>query len=62
MKILAIILLVALLVIVMPIAIIWSLNTLFPVLAIPVTIDTWMASIILSGAVGGSAFSFGSRK
>jgi len=28
---------------------IWSLNTLFPVLAIPYTLDTWVAVIILGG-------------
>lgn len=38
----------------MPFATIWSLNTLFPVLAIPFTIDTWLATIILSGVVGGT--------
>jgi hypothetical protein len=40
--------------IIMPIATIWSLNTLFPVLAIPLTINTWLATIILGGVVGGS--------
>ena len=43
-------------IIIMPIAAIWSLNTLFPVLAIPTTLDTWMATIILSGVVGGGLF------
>ena len=38
----------------MPIATIWSLNTLFPALAIPVTFDTWCATLILGGVVGGS--------
>jgi len=28
---------------------IWSLNTLFPVLEIPYTLDTWAAVIILGG-------------
>jgi hypothetical protein len=42
------------LLVLMPIAAIWSLNTLFPVLAIPTTLDTWMAAIILSGVVGGT--------
>jgi len=40
--------------IVMPIATIWSLNTLFPVLAIPLTFNTWIATIILGGIVSGS--------
>jgi hypothetical protein len=38
----------------MPIATIWSLNTLFPALAIPLTFDTWIATIVLGGVVGGS--------
>jgi hypothetical protein len=32
-----------------PLAIIWSMNTLFPVLAIPYDISTWAAVIILAG-------------
>lgn len=32
-----------------PILVIWSLNTLFPVLAIPYTLTTWLATIILAG-------------
>ena len=28
---------------------IWALNTLFPTLAIPYTIETWFAVILLSG-------------
>lgn len=34
-----------------PIATIWSLNTLFPVLKIPYSIDTWMAVVVLGAAV-----------
>jgi hypothetical protein len=46
---------VAILVIVLgPIATIWSLNTLFPALAIPVTFDTWLSTLILGGVVGGT--------
>jgi hypothetical protein len=37
----------------MPFASIWSLNTLFPVLAIPFNFDTWCAAVILGGVVGG---------
>jgi hypothetical protein len=33
-----------------PLLIIWSLNTLFPALAIPFTVWTWLAAVIL-GAV-----------
>ena len=32
-----------------PLLIIWSLNTLFPALAISYGIDTWAAALILSG-------------
>jgi hypothetical protein len=41
-------------IIVGPLATIWSLNTLFPVLAIPYTFDTWVAALILGGVVGGT--------
>jgi len=54
MKILIIIGIVLALAIIMPIATIWSLNTLFPALAIPLTFDTWVAAIVLGGVVGGS--------
>ena len=30
-----------------PVLVIWSLNTLFPVLAIPFTFFTWLATMIL---------------
>jgi hypothetical protein len=40
--------------ILIPCATIWSLNTLFPVLAIPLTLNTWMATVVLSGVVGGT--------
>jgi hypothetical protein len=30
-----------------PVLVIWSLNTLFPVLAIPFTFSTWLATTIL---------------
>lgn len=53
-KVLLIILLIVTLVVLMPLATIWSLNTLFPVLAIPMTFDTWCASLILGGVVGGT--------
>lgn len=32
-----------------PVATIWSLNTLFPALNIPISFDTWCAAIILAG-------------
>lgn len=37
------------LVILGPLLTIWSLNTLFPVVAIPYTIETWAAALILGG-------------
>jgi hypothetical protein len=43
-----------------PIAGIWSLNTLFPVLHIPYTFETWAAFAILLGSATG--LNFGSRK
>ena len=30
-----------------PIAAIWALNTLFPALAIPYTLETWLAAFII---------------
>jgi len=41
-----------------PIATIWSLNTLFPVLAIPYTFDTWVAAVIIAGIFRGDGLSF----
>jgi len=32
-----------------PFATIWSLNTLFPALAIPYDLDTWFAMVVLKG-------------
>ena len=55
-KILLIIVLVAALIILMPCATIWALNTLFPALAIPLTFDTWCAAVILGGVVSGNSF------
>lgn len=34
-----------------PLLMIWSLNTLFPTLAIPYTLDTWAAAVFLGGLV-----------
>jgi len=45
---------IVLLIILAPIATIWSLNTLFPALNIPIGFDTWAAALILGGVVGGS--------
>jgi hypothetical protein len=32
-----------------PLTIIWALNTLFPVLAIPYTLETWLAVVLMHG-------------
>ena len=45
---------VVLILILAPVATIWSLNTLFPALNIPISFDTWCAALILGGVVGGS--------
>jgi len=37
------------LVFVAPLVTIWALNTLFPVLAIPYTFDTWLAMLLMGG-------------
>jgi hypothetical protein len=44
-------LLIAALLIFGPIFVIWSLNTLFPVLVIPYTIETWVSVVILAWAL-----------
>ena len=48
-KLILIVVLVIFIVIIGPIATIWALNTLFPALAIPFTLDTWVAAVILGG-------------
>ena len=48
--------LIVIIVIVGPLASIWALNTLFPVLAIPYTIQTW-AAMLLVGGIFRSSFS-----
>ena len=53
-KILVMLALVVLLIVLGPIATIWALNTLFPVLAIPYRFDTWASALILGGVVGGT--------
>jgi len=51
MKLFAFLGLIVLIVVFGPLASIWSLNTLFPALAIPYTFDTWAAVILLSAAI-----------
>ena len=63
MKILFVVALILVLLVLFPLATIWSLNTLFPALAIPVTLETWMATVILGGVVGGTnGVTFGGKK
>ena len=52
------IILLILLIILGPIVTIWSLNTLFPVLAIPSTFETWVASVFIAGIIRGDGLSF----
>lgn len=40
-----------------PLATLWSLNTLFPALAIPYTFSTWAAALILFGSIVKANFS-----
>jgi len=54
-KILLIVGFILLLIVIMPYAAIWSLNTLFA-LTIPFTFDTWCAAVVLSGIVSGNHF------
>ena len=41
-----------------PLVTIWSLNTLFPVLAIPYSVETWLAAVVLAGIFRGDGVSF----
>ena len=34
-----------------PLLVIWSLNTLFPALTIPFTLETWFAAVVLNSMV-----------
>ena len=51
MKIVLVIGLIVLAVVFGPLVTIWALNTLFPVLAIPYSLDTWAAVILLKGLI-----------
>jgi len=59
--IIGIILIALFMVIIAPIALIWALNTLFPVLNIPFTIETWLAAFIIPAAFK-SEISFKAKK
>lgn len=49
MKVFLIVLLIAALLLIGPFITIWALNTLFPLLAIPYTLETWLAVIAVGG-------------
>ena len=53
-KIVSITVLIVLLLVLGPLLTIWSLNTLFPALAIPYIWQTWLAVIVLASAIHGS--------
>ena len=53
-KLIFVIALVGLIIVVVPLETIWSLNTLFPVLAIAYSIETWFAAVVLGSVVGGT--------
>ena len=50
-KIIFIIAVVVLFVVIGPLLVIWALNTLFPALAIPFTLETWAAVILLQSVL-----------
>ena len=45
-----------------PFLTIWSLNTLFPVLEIPYTMETWAATVIITGVIQSTNLGIKSRK
>jgi hypothetical protein len=51
---LLVVILVGLLIIFGPFITIWAMNTLFPVLAIPYTFDTWCALVLISLYIKGN--------
>jgi hypothetical protein len=53
-KLIFIIALVGLIIVVVPLATIWSLNTLFPMLVIAYSVETWFAAVVLGSVVGGT--------
>jgi hypothetical protein len=50
-KILLLVVLAGVLVLLAPLAVVWSLNILFPVLTIPYTLETWLAVVVLASAI-----------
>jgi len=50
-KILLLVVLAVVLVLLAPLAVVWSLNILFPALTIPYTVETWLAVVVLASAI-----------
>lgn len=40
---------------VVPVALIWAINTLFPAAGIPYTMTTWLAMLVISAVLSASA-------
>ena len=57
-KVTILLILLILVVVLGPIATIWAVNTLFPTLAIPYTLETWFATVIIGGIFRGDGISF----
>lgn len=53
---------VVLLVIIGPLALLWALNTLFPVLQIPYGIETWLAAALLIAFLQDNGLKLTNRK
>ena len=49
MKLFLLLLFIVFVIVIGPILTLWALNTLFPALAIPYTIETWVAALIIGG-------------
>lgn len=47
---------IVLLIVVAPVALIWSINTLFPVANIPLNIETWLAAVVIGGVLSGRGY------
>lgn len=45
-----------------PVLVIWSLNTIFPVLAIPYTFETWCATVLIGIFIRGDELFMVKRK
>jgi hypothetical protein len=60
-KIILIVALAIALIVLFPFAVIFSLNTLFPVLAIPANFDTWISVIVLGMFFRGEGVTFSKK-